>query len=66
MQERGDLLMSSVRQVQASEKIQVATQKMSKSDFFWNDKKSKFSLISEQRSKNTSSRPIMTGEVSRN
>ena len=31
--------MSLVRQVQASEKIHVATQKMSKSGFSWNDKK---------------------------
>ena len=31
--------MSLVRQVQASEKINVATQKMSKPGFFWNDKK---------------------------
>ena len=33
---------------------------------FWNDKKSKISLIIEQRFKNTSSRPIMTEEVSKN
>ena len=39
MQELGDPLMSLVRQVQASEKIHFATQKMSKSGFFWNDKK---------------------------
>ena len=39
---------------------------MSKSGFFWNDKKSKISLIIEQRLKNTSSKPIMTKEVSRN
>ena len=44
----------------------VATQKMSKSGFFWNDKKSKFSLITEQRFRNTSSKPIMMEEVSRN
>ena len=31
-----------------------------------NDKKSKFSLIVEQRFRNTSSKPIMTEEVSRN
>ena len=66
MQELRDLLMSVVRWVQASEKIQVATQKMSKSGFLWNDKKSKFSLIVEQRLTNTSSKPIMTEEVSKN
>ena len=40
--------------------------KMSKSGFFWNDKKSKFSLIVEQRFRNTSSKPIKTDEVSKN
>ena len=39
---------------------------MSKSGFFWKDKKSKFSLIVEQRFRNTSSKPIMMEEVSRN
>ena len=39
---------------------------MSKSGFFWNDKKSRFSLITEQRFKNTNSRPIMIEEVSQN
>ena len=39
---------------------------MSKSGFFWNDKKSKFSLIVEQRFRNTSSKPIITDEVSQN
>ena len=34
------------------------TQKVSKSGFFWNDRKSKISLIIEQRLKDTSSRPI--------
>ena len=38
---------------------------MSKSGFFWNDRKSRFSLIIKQRFKNTSSRPIMTEEVSK-
>ena len=51
--------------VQASEKIQIAIQKMSKSGFFWNDKKNKFSLNVEHRFRNTSSRPIMI-EVSIN
>ena len=37
---------------------------MSKSGFFWNDKKIRFSLIVEQRFRNTSSRPIMIEEVS--
>ena len=36
---------------------------MSKSGFFWNDKKSRFSLIVKQRFKDTSSKPIMTGKV---
>ena len=58
--------MSLVRQVQASEKIHVATQKMSKSGFFWNDKKSTFSLIVEQRFRNRSSKPIMTEQVPKN
>ena len=57
--------MSLVRYVQASEKIHVATQKMSKSGFFWNDKKSKFSMIIEQRFRNTNSRRIMTEEISK-
>ena len=39
---------------------------MSKSGFFWNDKKSRFSLIAEQRFRNTSSKPNMTEEVSKN
>ena len=38
----------------------------SKSGFSLNDKKSKFSLIVEQRFRNTSSKPIMMEEVSRN
>ena len=50
--EQGDLFpMSLDRQFQTSQKIHVATQKMSKSGFFWNDKKSIFSLIVEQRFK---------------
>ena len=49
-----------------SEKTRVATQKMSNSGFFWNDKKSRFSLIKEQRFKNTSSKPIVTEEISSN
>ena len=64
MIERRDLLTSLVRQFQTSEKIRATAQKMSKSGFFWNDKKSRLSLIIEQRFKNTSSRPIMTEEVS--
>ena len=58
--------MSFVHQFQTSEKIHVATQKMSKSGFFWNDKKSRFSLIVEQRFTNTTFKPILTEEVSRN
>ena len=58
--------MNLVRLVQAAEKKQVATQTMSKSGFSLNDKKSKFSLVVGQRSRNTSSRPIMIEEVSRN
>ena len=58
--------MNLVRLVRASEKTQVATQKISKSGFSLNDQKSKFSLIVEQRFRNTSSKPIMTEEVCRN
>ena len=58
--------MNSVRQVQAAGKNQVATQKVSKSGFSLNDKKNKFSLIVEQRFTNTSSKPIMIEEVSKN
>ena len=58
--------MSLVRKVQASEKTQVATQKLSNSGFSWNDKESKFSPIVEQRFRNTSSKPIMKEEVSKN
>ena len=65
MLERGDPYMNLVRKAQASEKTQVATQKMSKSGFSLNDKKSKFSLIVEQKFRNTSSKPIMTKEVSK-
>ena len=38
---------------------------MSKSGFFWNEKKSRFSLITEQRFRSTSSRTIVTEEVSK-
>ena len=41
-----------------SEKIHVATQKMSKSGFFWNDRKSRFSPVVEQRFRNMSFKPI--------
>ena len=44
-------------------KIHVATQKMSKSRFFWNDKESRFSLTVRQRFKNTNSKSITTEEV---
>ena len=36
---------------------------MSKSGFFWNDKKSRFSLTVKQRFENTSSRLIVAEEV---
>ena len=66
MLERRDLFpMSLDHQFQTSGKIHVATQKMCKSRFFWNDNKSNISLIIEQRFKNTNSRPIMTKEVSK-
>ena len=58
--------MSLIRYFQTSDKIHVATQKMSKSGFYWNDKKSRFSLTLEQRFTNTSSKPILIGDVSRN
>ena len=64
--ERGDPCTNLVRQVRAAEKNQVATQKTSESGFSLKDKKSKFSLIMEQRFKNTSFKPILRGEVSRN
>ena len=38
---------------------------MSQSGFFWNDKEGRFLLIDKQRFGNTSSRPIMTEEVSK-
>ena len=50
----------------SSSREKPSRQKMSKSGFSLNDKKSKFSLILEQRFKNTSSRPILMGEVFRN
>ena len=57
MLEQGDLFsMSLDRYFQTSEKIH----------FFWNDNKSRFSLIVEQRFRNTSSKPTMLEEVSRN
>ena len=65
-QERGDPCMNLVRSVRAAQKDQVATQKKSESGFSLNDKKTKFSLIIEQRFRNTSSKPILIGEVSRN
>ena len=45
---------------------QVATWKTKESGFSLNDKKSKFSLILEQRFTTTSSKPILIEEVSRN
>ena len=45
---------------------QVANWKTKDSGFSLNDKKSKFSLIVEERFRNTSSKPIMMEEVSRN
>ena len=65
--ERGYPLWNSLtHKFQTSEKIRATAQKMSKSGFFWNDKESRFSLTVKQRFKNTSSRPIMTEEVSQN
>ena len=62
--ERSDpLCNSSTHKFQTSGKIRATAQKMSKSGFYWNDKKSRFSLTVKQRFKNTSSRPIMTEEV---
>ena len=45
---------------QTSDKNHVVTQKVSKSGFFWNDKRSKILLIVEQRFTNTSTKPIVT------
>ena len=57
----GDPLWNSLtHKFQTSEKNRATAQKMSKSGFFWNDKKSRFSLIVEQRFENTSSRLILT------
>ena len=64
-QEWGDPCTNLVRQVRAAEQNQVATKKTSESGFSLNDKKSKFSLILEQRCRNTNFRPIMIEEVSR-
>ena len=62
--ERCDPLCNSLtHKFQTSEKIRATAQKMSKSGFFWNDKESRFSLTVKQRFKNTSSKPIVTGEV---
>ena len=62
--ERSDPFWNSLtHKFQTSEKIRATAQKMSKSEFFWNDKESRFSLTVKQRFKNTSSRPIMTEDV---
>ena len=66
MLEQGDLFLISLIQSQMSEKIRATAQKMSKSGFFWNEKESRFSLLVKQRFRNTSSKPIMTEEVSQN
>ena len=64
--ERRDPLWNSLtHKFQTSKKFRATAQKVSKSGFFWNDKKSRFSLIAEQRFRNTSSRPIVTEEVSK-
>ena len=50
--EPGELFpISLIHKFQTSEKISVAAQKMSKSGFFWNDRKSRFSLTVKQRFK---------------
>ena len=60
----GDPLWNSLtHKFQTSEKIRATAQKVSKSRFFWNDRKSRFSLIIEQRFGNTSSRLIMKEEI---
>ena len=58
--------MNLVHKVQATEKNQVAKWKTKQSGFSLNDKKSEFSLILEQKFTNTSSKPILIGQVSRN
>ena len=65
-QERGDPCTNLVRQVRAAEKTTSPTQKTSEPGFSMNDKKSKFSLIVELRFTNTSSKPILIGEVFKN
>ena len=49
-----------------SENEQSRLKKTRESRFSLNDKKTKFSLILEQRFTNTSSKPNLIGEVSRN
>ena len=52
--EKGDLLWNSLtHKFETSEKIRAATQKMSKSGFFWNDKESRFWLIVKQNTFDT-------------
>ena len=53
-------------QVRSQNENQVATWRVKESGFSLKDKKSKFSLKSELRSRNTSSKPILIEEVSRN
>ena len=61
-QEPGDPCTNLVR----ADRDQVAKWKTKPSGFSLKDEKSRFSLIVEQRFRNTSSRPIMTEEVSKN
>ena len=51
---------------QTSEKIQVATQKMSNQDSSGTTKKEQILADFEQTLRNTSSRPIVTEEISKN
>ena len=62
--ERGNpLWISFTHKLQKSERICATAQKMSKSGFFCNDKKDRFSLTVKQRFEHTSSSSILTEEV---
>ena len=61
-QERGDPCTNIVR----ADKNQVATWKTKQSGFSLKDKKSKFSLILQPRFRNTTFKPKLIGEVSKN
>ena len=63
VQVRGDLCTNQV-QICLKNGNQVATRKTSESGFSWKDKKSKFLLTSDLRSRSTNFKPILTEEAS--